>query len=216
MTWTLYQVSSIMSISGTQKTFNNAIIIIIIDIYTKYFTSIISFSPHKINEFGSFIFQMRELRFRGVLFHPSGHITGMLRRWESSWSLSLRYTIPSHMMSFVLMRQAFDISTHLHDHSIYLSPSFTSNFCSNQPLCISVLLSAPSTWVNLFPLLQLLNQCCLWPQQFHLPYFLISAKPFFPSLPFYAPPMPLPDLHSFDLSSTHLISPTSWAASGNS
>lgn len=155
---------------------------------------------------------MRELRFRGVLFHPSGHITGMLWRWESSWSLSLRYTIPSHMMSFVLMRQAFDISTHLHDRSIYLSPSFTSNFCSNQPLCISVLLSAPSTWVNLFPLLQLLNQCCLWPQQFHLPYFLISTKPSFPSLPFYAPPTPLPDLHSFDLSSIHLISPTSWAA----
>lgn len=104
-------------------------------------------------EIGSFIFQMTELRFRGVLFHPSGHITGMLWRWESSWSLSLSYTIPNHMMSFVLMRQAFDISTHLHDRSVYVSPSFTANFCSNQPLCISVLLSGPSIWVNLFPLL---------------------------------------------------------------
>lgn len=50
---------------GFKRLSNNTIIIITTDIYTKYFTCIISFSPHKINmRLSSFIFQMRELRFR--------------------------------------------------------------------------------------------------------------------------------------------------------
>lgn len=52
MTWTLYQVSSKVSLSGTQKTFNTTVVIIITisiaDVSTRYFTYIISFSPHKI------------------------------------------------------------------------------------------------------------------------------------------------------------------------
>lgn len=69
-------------------------------------------------------------------------------------------------------------------------------------------------WVTLFPLLHfsVIKLVLSLITGFHLSYFLISTKPFLPSLLFYAPPMPLPDLHSFDLSSTHLISPTSWAA----
>lgn len=103
-----------------------------------------------------------------VLFHPSDYITGMLWRWESSWSLSLSYTIPSHMMSFVLMRP--DISTTLHDHSTYLPVS--SNFCSNSPLH----LCAPKCSINewLFPLLHfsVIKLVLSLITGFHLPTFL--------------------------------------------